>query len=324
MGSIMLLAGLSLALSALSPVFATLLAQTPSPHPTSLQTSNLLLSSESLASAAIPRLDLPAGSALEALPEAPIPAAAAMASEAAAISAGPALFSAPCRTESARSSGPAADSADGAREPCLESPNPYSRFLNNTVPVPLSPEQKARLALHNLKDPGNLATILGNAGYTIATNSHTAYGPGWKGFGRDSGYSLLQDATGEFFGTFLVPSLTHEDPHYHRMPNATIPRRIVHAVARTVIAQSDTGRPMPNFSTLLGYPICDEIGNLYVPGVHGNGPSTVARIMTGYATDPIDNLITEFLPDVAKRIHVRVLFVQRILNPVASDQYSLP
>jgi hypothetical protein len=46
--------------------------------------------------------------------------------------------------------------------------------------------------------------------------------------------------------------------------------------------------------------------------------------MTGYATDPVDNLITEFLPDVAKRIHVRVIFVQRVLNEVSSDQYSLP
>jgi hypothetical protein len=277
----------------------------------------LLPSSEALATAGIPT---PGTSALSALPEAPLPAA----SEAAAIAAGPSLFSRPCRTESARTSGPDTDSADAAREPCVESPNPYSRFLNNTAPVPLTPEQKGRLALHNFKDPGNFATILGNAGYTVATNSHTAYGPGWKGFGRDAGYSLLQDATGEFFGTFLVPSLTHEDPHYHRMPNAGIPRRIVHAVSRTVMAQSDTGARMPNFSTLLGYPICDEISNLYVPGVNGNGPSTVARIMTGYATDPIDNLITEFLPDVARHIHVRVLFVQRVLNPVASDQYALP
>jgi hypothetical protein len=46
--------------------------------------------------------------------------------------------------------------------------------------------------------------------------------------------------------------------------------------------------------------------------------------MIGYATDPIDNLVTEFLPDVAKHVHVRVIFVQRVLNQVSSDQYSLP
>ena len=91
-----------------------------------------------------------------------------------------------------------------------------------------------------------------------------------------------------------------------------------------MIAQSDTGRAMPNFSTLLTYPICAEISNLYVPGVHGNGPSTAARVMTGLATDPVDNIITEFLPDFAKHIHVKVIFVQQILNQVATDQYALP
>ena len=81
---------------------------------------------------------------------------------------------------------------------------------------------------------------------------------------------------------------------------------------------------MPNYDTLLTYPISAEISNLYVPGVHGNGPSTVARIMTGFATDPIDNLISEFLPDVARRVHVRVIFVQRIMNQVGGDEYSVP
>jgi hypothetical protein len=187
----------------------------------------------------------------------------------------------------------------------------------------LKPAQKFELAARNLTNPHNLATISYNAAFTVATDSHTPYGPGWNGFMRDVHLSFTQDATGEFFGTFLIPSLTREDPHYHRMPGASIPRRIVHAVSRTVIAQSDSGAPMPNFCTLLGYPIDAEIANLYVPGIHTNGPSTVDRILTGYATDPIDNLITEFLPDVARHIHVHVIFAQRILNHISSQDYPL-
>lgn len=113
----------------------------------------------------------------------------------------------------------------------------------------------------------------------------------------------------------------HEDPRYRRLPHASVPRRFLHALSRTIIAQSDDGKSMPNYATLLTNPICAEISNLYVPGVNGNGPSTVARIMTGYATDPIDNLITEFLPDVASHIHVHGIFVQRIPNKIATGQY---
>lgn len=264
--------------------------------------------------------------AAAAVPIAPLPSApvAAASIAAAPIVAAP-IAVAPCRTGGTQDgSSPEADSADQSREPCLESPNPYKRFLDTTAPVPLTPEQKGRLALHNLKDPGNLATIVGTAAFTIGTDSHTAYGPGWKGFGKNTGVSLLQDTTGEFFGTFFIPSLTREDPHYHRMPNARFGRRFVHALSRTVIAQHDDGSAMVNYATLLNYPIGAEISNLYVPGIRGNGPSTVARIMTGYATDPIENEITEFLPDLAKRIHIHVIFVQRVLNQVASDQYSLP
>jgi hypothetical protein len=250
------------------------------------------------------------------LPDAPMPAGSFFA-------AGAAISAIPCAAGDNRPGAPDADSADQGREPCLEGPNPYQRFLNTTAPAPLTPGQKALLALHDMKDPGNLATILGTAAFTVGANAHTAYGPGWTGFRRNVGYSFTQDATGEFFGTFLIPSLTHEDPRYHRMPHASFVRRTLHAVSHTMLSQTDSGASMPNFSTLLTYPICTELSNLYVPGVDDNARATGRRILIGYASDPVDNLITEFLPDVARRIHVRVIFVQRVLNQVSSDQFSL-
>ncbi len=208
------------------------------------------------------------------------------------------------------------------RVPCSELLDPYQRFLNTSVVIPLTSRQKGYLAIHELTTPSNLLTIVALSGFTIAVDSHTAYGPGFEGFGKNAGVSLLQDVTGEFFGAFLIPSLTHQDPRYYRLPKASIPRRFVHAVSRTFIANSDTGSMMPNYANLLGYPINAELSNLYVPGIQTDGPSTMARIATGLATDPANNLITEFLPDVAKHISIRIIFVQRILNQVASQQQS--
>ena len=195
----------------------------------------------------------------------------------------------------------------------------YKRFLDGPAPVPLTPPQKTVLALRDLSDPANLATIAGSSAFTVGTNAHTAYGPGMTGFGRAVGYSYLQDATGEFFGTILIPWLAHQDPRYHRMPGATVRRRILHAVSAVAVAQSDSGAPMPNYSSLLTNPITAEISNLYVPGINGNAPSTASRIALGYVTGSADNLITEFLPDVARHIHIRVIFVQRILNQVSNQ-----
>ena len=201
---------------------------------------------------------------------------------------------------------------------CTNILDPYARFLDTRFSIPMTPAQKGYLAVHDLLDPFNLATVTAASGFTIGIDSHTAYGPGWKGFGKLAGVSLLQDATGEFFGTFLIPTIAHQDPHYHRMPTARFPRRLLHAVSRTIIAQGDNGASIPNYATLLNYPIASELSNLYVPGIHSNGPSTVARIVTGYGLDPINNIVTEFLPDVARRIHIRIIFVQRVLNQVAA------
>ncbi|MDE3104010.1 MAG: hypothetical protein KGK08_02445 [Acidobacteriota bacterium] len=211
--------------------------------------------------------------------------------------------------------------SDAAHRPaCVDTLNPYTRFLNTTVVLPMTPQQKGYLALHNLSDPFNLATIAATSGFSVATSSHSPYGPGMPGFARLAGVSLTQDAIGELFGTFLLPSLTHVDPRYHRLPDAPIPRRILHAVSHTFIATSDLGAPRPNYPTLLTYVLTNEAANLYVPGIQPNAESTTTRVVTGLALDPVDNLITEFLPDVARRIHVRVIFVQRILNTAAAGQ----
>ena len=211
-------------------------------------------------------------------------------------------------------------------EPCAPAPHlSLNRFVDSPEPQPLTGTQKGLLAAHNVIQPGNLATLGGSSAFTILTDAHTAYGPGFTGLGRSFGIGLVQDATGQFFGTWAVPALAGEDSRYHRMPHASVPRRILHAVSHTVIAQHDDGRPMLNVSTLGTYPISAEISNLYVPGIHGNGPSTVERILTGYATDPIDTLVTEFLPDLARHIQVHILFTQQILNQLsAPDEPGRP
>jgi hypothetical protein len=213
-------------------------------------------------------------------------------------------------------------SAQTELPPCPPPPviNFFSRFLNGPEVKPLSPKEKARLAVKNALDPFNAVTIVANAAIAIGSNSHSDYGPGMPGFARYVGVSYSEDMTGEFFGTFLIPSIVHQDPHYHRMPHAAIPRRIVHAITQVVWTQGDNGKGMLNYANLVGFAIDDEIANLYVPDRETNLRASAARYSIGFGVAPIDNFITEFLPDVAKRIHVRVVLVQRIINQVAKTE----
>jgi hypothetical protein len=206
-----------------------------------------------------------------------------------------------------------------AAKPCRQD-DPLQSIVSTGHVEPLTPEEKGLLGAKEIINPFNLLTIFGYSGIYVAADSHSPYGPGFKGFGRLSGYSLLEDTQGEFFGTFLIPSLAEEDPRYHRMPDRPVSRRILHALAHTVVSQHDDGELMPNYAVLLTYPISAELSNLYVPGVGTNAPDTAKRVLLGYATNPAGDLVAEFLPDVAKRIHIRVVFVQQILNKLATGQ----
>ena len=202
--------------------------------------------------------------------------------------------------------------------------NWYARFLSGPQVKRMTPGQKAWLATRDVIDPFNAITILGNSAIFVAANSHSAYGPGMNGFGKNVGVSYAQDLTGEFFGTFLIPSLVHQDPHYHRLPNAGIERRIAHALYQVVWTQGDDGNGMVNYANLDGFDIDDEIGNLYVPGQRTNLPASASRYGIGLALAPVDNFITEFVPDLARHIHVRVVLVQHIINQVATTEAGTP
>ncbi len=225
----------------------------------------------------------------------------------------------PCSRTAYFPSDPKAFAAQQALDPCKRRQNPYRLFLDTTAPSPLTASQKGYFAFRSMIDPFNILTVVGNSAITVGVDAHSPYGPGMRGFAKNVGLSFLQEGTGEFIGTFAVCSLFHQDPHYHRLPQARPVRRIAHAIGRTLIAQSDTGALMPNYENFITYPATAEIANLYVPGIQGNSSSTMARIFIGLATDPINNLITEFLPDLARRVHIHVVFVQQIINHVVRD-----
>jgi len=196
----------------------------------------------------------------------------------------------------------------------------YMRFENGPHVRKMTPRQKAWLAARNVIDPFNIVTILGISAISVAADSHSAYGPGFPGWGRYVGVSFTEDITSEFFGTFLIPSLVHQDPHYHRLPDATIKRRIAHALYQIVWTQGDNGQGMFNYATVVGAGIDDLIANTYVPGRDTSAGATAQRYGIALATAPIGNFITEFLPDVASRIHVQVVVVQRIIDQIATNR----
>lgn len=200
-------------------------------------------------------------------------------------------------------------------------PSPFQLYLKSPGVVPLTARDNLRSAIKDIIDPFNLMTIGADSAFGIATDSHTPYGPGAEGIAKYAGVSLTEDMTGEFFGTFLIPSLVHQDPHYHREPFMPIKHRILHAIVQVVWTQSTTGRPMLNYANLVGGVATAVVSNTFVPGPGRQGfSSTSQRLAIAFATSPSGNLIEEFVPDFASRINLRVVIFQRILNSVSLEE----
>lgn len=205
-----------------------------------------------------------------------------------------------------------------ARMSCSVKTSDFQRFLDS-VPHPLNAKQKGYLALRNFTDPYNFATIAFLSGISVATDPNSAYGPGLPGFLRNFGVASCETAIGEFFGTFLLPAVTHEDPHYHRIPNASFARRSLHAITQVVWTQSDYGTNMLNYSNLVTPAASIALGALYIPGQVNDAQTQAIRYVTAVATSPIGNFITEFLPDVASRVNVRIVLFQRIIDRIQKE-----
>src|SRR5579875_2335220 len=110
---------------------------------------------------------------------------------------------------------------------CQKGVDRFQLYLRDQATHIYTPRELAEMAARDVIDPFNLLTIESLAAIDTASSPHSIFGPGMKGFARLSGVSITEDMTDEFVGTFLIPSIDHQDPHYHRMPNKSIPRRVL-------------------------------------------------------------------------------------------------
>jgi hypothetical protein len=206
-----------------------------------------------------------------------------------------------------------------ALQPCPHHkiPQTAERFTVGPEPEVRTVKDKARMMERDLRDPYDVATVAGDSGINVASDPKSKYGPGMHGFGYSLGVGLGQDATSEMTNTFVIPSVTHQDPQYHREPDRSKMKRVEHAFADVAWTKSDKGKGMPNYSNIVGDAADDEVADFYVPGVKRGVGATAERYGVGLAMTPMDNLITEFAPDVASHIHVKSAFMQNIIDKVA-------
>jgi Carboxypeptidase regulatory-like domain len=141
-------------------------------------------------------------------------------------------------------------------------PNFYVSYEKN--PAPLTAKMKFQLALKVSIDPVTAAGVLGMAGIRQAANS-PKYGQGWGAYGKRFGATAADGFSDIMIGGAILPSLLHQDPRYFYQGTGTTGSRIRHAVFSPFVARSDSGKLMPNYSSVGGNLAAAGLSNLYFP-----------------------------------------------------------
>ena len=135
-----------------------------------------------------------------------------------------------------------------------------------------------------------------------ANNDFPGYGQGAAGYGKRFGAILADEVSGGFFGTFLFPSILHQDPRYYRLGSGPFKKRLGHALIRPVLTHNDVGGRSFNWSGILGNITASSLANAYYPEGSRGVDDTFSRAAWSLPFSMIDELFNEFGPDLQKKI----------------------
>ncbi len=168
--------------------------------------------------------------------------------------------------------------------------------------VPLTSRQKFDIFLKRTYSPRTFAGAAFDAGISQASSGHEEYGQGMEGYGKRFGASMADGETGVFFGSFLLPTLFHEDPRYFRRPDLPVARRALYASSRVLLTRTDHGGTSLNVGYLGGSMIGSALANTYYPFHERGLANTLQRFASGMTSDAGLNLLTEFWPDIRRKL----------------------
>jgi hypothetical protein len=152
-------------------------------------------------------------------------------------------------------------------------PNFYVSYVPNAAP--LAPKHKFELAWKSAIDPVTFVAVGALAGFDQAGDRWGAYGQGAQGYAKRFGASYANVFAGTFIGGAILPSLLKQDPRYFYKGSGTKRKRILYALASSVICKGDNGQWQPNYSSILGNLATGGISNLYYPANDRNGVALV-------------------------------------------------
>jgi hypothetical protein len=168
----------------------------------------------------------------------------------------------------------------------------------------LEPRDKFRLFVSDTLDPFSFVSSGFNAALAQASNEDPTFGQGARGYGLRFSADFAAATSSRFLGSFLYPTILGEDPRYYRLHHAGAGTRLLHALRHTVVAHSDNGTRMFNFTEWIGTASSVALSNFFHPG---NPPGLAPALRAGTYSMLQDmgmDVLREFWPEIARKLRL--------------------
>lgn len=179
---------------------------------------------------------------------------------------------------------------------------PTNKAADASAPFhPLSAKQKFTIARKDAFDTPVYFLAGFYAGLDQLQNINPSFGQGMEGYAKRYGTNLADQVIGGFMTEGIFPSLLHEDPRYFRLGAGTGRHRLGYALSRVLVTRTDSNRRRFNYSEVVGNCATVGISNAYNPGSRNYGDN-LQKLGIRLGTDAITNVVTEFWPDMRRKL----------------------
>lgn len=179
---------------------------------------------------------------------------------------------------------------------------PNYRTVEGSQPFsPITAKQKLRIATKDTFDGPSYVLAGLFAGLYQLEDQNPSFGQGLKGYAHRYICAIADQDIGNYMTEGFMPVMLKEDPRFFRRGSGKFWGRAIRAAGGVVIAKTDKGNNIFNFSEFLGNGITASIGNAYYPDEVGFTP-TMARMFTAIGTDAFSNVLKEFWPDFKRKV----------------------
>jgi hypothetical protein len=166
--------------------------------------------------------------------------------------------------------------------------------------TPLTKHQKFETFLKRTYSPYTFASAAFNATWAQMWGDYYDYGGGMEGWSKRFGASLANTEVRTFLSSFALPVVFKQDPRYFPSKKHGFFPRAWYAGTRILVARSDSGKPMFNYSEVLGVLFTSSVQNSYYPRRDRGFDETLQRLSGGLSSDATSNLLQEFSPEIHK------------------------